>query len=122
MNPFLEPERSRGSKRLRYGEALLIWLTTQPGAQTTAANATLANHLNIPLEEGRPQSRRLNEALEVLAEAGLVEVVYGKPHPRLNPAGRTITLSPAGRARLGYEPAPAAAGPDATPPADGVAA
>lgn len=90
-NPFVEESRAH---RLRdNGMAFLRWLGKQPGYVTKVANYQIAEALEIELDPGRAQSRRLGEALEALRVAGMIEVVFQPPHPRKNPTGRTITLT-----------------------------
>jgi hypothetical protein len=98
-NPFKED--SRAYKLLYKGEAVLRWLATQPERTTRAANHHIAGVVGIDLDPGRSQSRRLNEALEALREAGLVETSYETPHPRKNPTGRVLSLTDAGAAFIG---------------------
>jgi hypothetical protein len=98
-NPFKED--SRAYKLLHKGEAVLRWLGDQPARTTRAANHQIAAAVGIDLDPGRSQSRRLNEALEALREAGLVETSYETPHPRKNPTGRVLTLTDTGAQFIG---------------------
>jgi hypothetical protein len=100
-NPFLHEATPRRTSTLVNGEAFLAWLAQQPNKSTTASNKTIADAIGVALDEGRPQSRRLNEALEALRDAGLITVVYQAPHPRLSPVGRTIALTNGGGSLVG---------------------
>jgi hypothetical protein len=95
-NPFLPNTAPRQTRTLVNGKALLAWLAKQPNGTTRASNKTIADFIGVALDEGRPQSRRLNEALEALRAAGLITVTYEAPHPRLSPVGRTISLTAGG--------------------------
>lgn len=93
-NPFVEESRAR--KLLSNGEKVLEWLSQQPGWESGAANHVIADAIGVPLDPGRPQSRRLGEAMEALRSAGMIEMEFVTPHPRKNPTGRMLRLTAAG--------------------------
>lgn len=93
-NPFCETPRA--NLTMMNGVALLRWLVTQEHHTTRLTNAKLAAEVGIGLDEGRPQSRRLSEALEALRHAELIEVSYEPAHPKKSPAGRVIKLTEKG--------------------------
>jgi DNA-binding PadR family transcriptional regulator len=83
--------------------AVLAWLAKQTNQSSRVTNQRIAASLDLPLDEGRIQNRRLSEALSSLRNQGLIAVSREHPHPLLSPAGRSIALTDDGRAELAEE-------------------
>jgi hypothetical protein len=90
-------------KQLNNERAVLAWLARQPNQTTRATNRAIAGHLDLPLDEGRIQNRRLSEALAGLRSRGLIRVLREDPHPVESPAGRAIVMTDAGRDAVAEE-------------------
>lgn len=104
-NPFMTEVEGpvRHTRLLLNGQAILNYLAVQIGYITRDTNAKLAAAIGLPLDKGGNQSRRLNDALMALRDAGLIEVSYESPHPRKSPAGRAVRLSRMGLTYLGLD-------------------
>lgn len=93
----------RPVKRHAMELAALRWLADKSSGQTRATNQQIAQKLGVALDEGRTQSRRLNEALASLRNCGYIKVTRETPHPTDSPAGRVIVLTDEGRKVLEEE-------------------